>query len=242
MGLKGYAYSGGGRKVIRSEISLDDGKTWRLAQLKHTEKPNAYGKYWCWCHWSLEINVLDLIGIEEISLRSWDEGMNTQPKDITWNVMGMMNNCHFRVKVHHIKHQGKIALQFEHPTVAANCPGGWMVPKKSAMDPVPKTQEAQKETPKTAAAPASSKEASGAATFTLDEIAKHKTEESAWFIHDNKVYDATSYLADHPGGAESSSSLQGRTPPRSSMRFTRPRPETCSQSTSSALSAKRTPP
>ena len=87
--LKGYAYSGGGRKVIRSEISLDDGKTWRLAQLKHTEKPNAYGKYWCWCHWSLEINVLDLIGIEEISLRSWDEGMNTQPKDITWNVSSL---------------------------------------------------------------------------------------------------------------------------------------------------------
>ena len=112
----------------------------------------------------------------------------------------MMNNCHFRVKVHPIKHKGKIALQFEHPTVAANGPGGWMVPKKESMSPVPRTQEAQKEEPKVAAAPASS---TGATTFTLEEIAKHKTEESAWFIHDNKVYDATTYLADHPGGAES---------------------------------------
>ncbi|QDZ18659.1 nitrate reductase [Chloropicon primus] len=194
--LKGYAYSGGGRKVIRSEISFDDGKTWNLAKLKHTEKPNAYGKYWCWCHWELEINVLDLVGIEEISLRSWDEGMNCQPKDITWNVMGMMNNCHFRVKVHPIKHEGALALQFEHPTVAANGPGGWMVPKKSEPEsaPAPKAPEpAKKPVPK----------GPGGATFTLEEISKHNTKESAWFVHDGKVYDATEYLEDHPGGAES---------------------------------------
>lgn len=78
--LKGYAYSGGGRKVIRSEISLDQGKTWRLATLNHPETPNASGKYWCWCFWQLDVPVSDLVGCKEIALRSWDEGMNTQPK------------------------------------------------------------------------------------------------------------------------------------------------------------------
>ena len=200
--LKGYAYSGGGRKVIRTEISFDGGKVWNLCKLHHTEKPNAYGKYWCWCHWELEINVLDLVGIEEISLRSWDDGMNTQPKDITWNVMGMMNNCHFRVKVHPIKHDGALALQFEHPTVAANGPGGWMVPKKDT-DPTPKAPEPAKEPAKEAKHKPTKSLDSAARTYTLEEIAKQNTEKSAWFVHDGKVYNATEYLADHPGGAES---------------------------------------
>lgn len=31
----------------------------------------------------------------------------------------------------------------------------------------------------------------------------HDTRESAWFIHDGKVYDGTKFLKEHPGGAES---------------------------------------
>jgi len=39
--------------------------------------------------------------------------------------------------------------------------------------------------------------------YTLEEISKHDHKDSAWIIHDNKVYDCTPYLQDHPGGAES---------------------------------------
>jgi nitrate reductase (NAD(P)H) len=194
--LKGYAYSGGGRKVIRSEVSFDQGKVWHLAKLTHPEKPSVYGKHWCWCFWELEINVLDLVGIEEIALRSWDEGMNTQPKDITWNVMGMMNNCHFRIKVHATKHDGSLALRFEHPTVAGPKIGGWMVPKKAVEPAALAPEQSKKAAPTKSLSPAS-------ATFSLEEISKHDKDDSAWFIHNNKVYDATKYLEDHPGGAES---------------------------------------
>lgn len=102
--------------------------------------------------------------------------MNTQPNTFTWNLMGMMNNCCYRVKVHPrqvpgapppgwhrvparlpaacrlppaactgwlvppvspglrspaapaltLPAGGGFGLQFEHPTVAAGTPGGWM--------------------------------------------------------------------------------------------------------------------
>ena len=35
----------------------------------------------------------------EILCRGWDAAMNRQPEKLTWNVMGMMNNSYFRIKV-----------------------------------------------------------------------------------------------------------------------------------------------
>ncbi|KAI1482989.1 acyl-CoA dehydrogenase NM domain-like protein [Daldinia eschscholtzii] len=37
-------------------------------------------------------------------------------------------------------------------------------------------------------------------TFTRDEVAKHNTEDSVWFIVDSKVYDVTDFVDAHPGG------------------------------------------
>jgi nitrate reductase (NAD(P)H) len=31
----------------------------------------------------------------------------------------------------------------------------------------------------------------------------HTTSESAWFVHEGKVYNATAFLEDHPGGPDS---------------------------------------
>ncbi|KAJ3124881.1 hypothetical protein HK098_000819 [Nowakowskiella sp. JEL0407] len=128
--FKGYCYTGGGRKIIRMEISFDSGKTWKLTTLhpypnpEPDYKPGNYGKkntyvrhrgtrYWCWQFWSYEVEDLAelLIGgekdvanpkgwLKEICVRAWDAGQNVQPDRPTWNLMGMMNNPWFRVKSH----------------------------------------------------------------------------------------------------------------------------------------------
>ena len=52
--------------------------------------------------------------------------------------------------------------------------------------------------------PASTKNASsvpGAIILTPEEIAKHNSDSSCWMIVGGKVYDVTSYVYQHPGGA-----------------------------------------
>lgn len=80
-------FTGGGKKVTRVEVTMDGGDTWQVCTLDHQEKPNKYGKYWCWCFWSLEVEVLSLLVAKEIAVRAWDETQNTQPEKLIWNVM-----------------------------------------------------------------------------------------------------------------------------------------------------------
>jgi len=80
--------------VTRVEVTLDGGETWQVCTLDCPEKPNKYGKYWCWCFWSVEVEVLDLLGAREIAVRAWDEALNTQPEKLIWNVMVRSCLCH----------------------------------------------------------------------------------------------------------------------------------------------------
>lgn len=38
--------------------------------------------------------------------------------------------------------------------------------------------------------------------FSMEEIAKHDNAQSCWLLIDNKVYDVTQFIPNHPGGAE----------------------------------------
>lgn len=192
---KGYAYTGGGRKITRVELTLDGGNLWKLCNVSYPEEVFSSapknGRYWCWVFWEIEVSVLALVralsNTGEIACRAWDEANNTQPDKITWNLMGMGNNCHFRIKMGVKELDGGVFLECAHPTIAGPSPGGWMkAPEKKVV-----VAEKKKEEP------------SSGKTFTLKEIAKHNTAESAWIIVHDKVYDCTSYLKDHPGGEAS---------------------------------------
>ncbi|KAH0475284.1 MAG: uncharacterized protein KVP18_002408 [Porospora cf. gigantea A] len=47
----------------------------------------------------------------------------------------------------------------------------------------------------------SSRAARGRSEFTLEEVARHNTRESAWTVYKGFVYDLTPYLQYHPGGS-----------------------------------------
>eukprot|EP01026_Neomeris_dumetosa_P019176 TRINITY_DN1769_c0_g1_i3.p1 TRINITY_DN1769_c0_g1~~TRINITY_DN1769_c0_g1_i3.p1 ORF type:complete len:466 (-),score=60.97 TRINITY_DN1769_c0_g1_i3:515-1912(-) len=114
--MEGYAYSGGGRKINRVEVSLDKGETWQICNVKITEKPNDYGKYWCWVFWSLTVKTLDLLEASEIVCRAFDYSQNTQPKHLTWSLLGQGNNCMFKLLVHRQQDEaGRLCLRFQQP-------------------------------------------------------------------------------------------------------------------------------
>lgn len=69
----GYAYTGGGRRITRVEITTDGGKHWEVCKINQIEKPTDYGMYWCWVWWNYDLKVADLVGCKEIWCRAWDE-------------------------------------------------------------------------------------------------------------------------------------------------------------------------
>jgi len=225
--LKGYAYAGGNKKIIRVEISFDAGNTWILCNLTHPEesslyqpiisKNNAYGtfrqRYYCWCFWTLDVPVSQLCSVQEIFVRAWDSSQNTQPKDLNWNVMGMMNNCWFKTLIRK-SNLNQNEFIFEHPTVPGSNVGGWMTKQKSTV-----SQDKNKAITKPTSQCNSTIETSTPATasdistpnelikqykqYTLTEISQHNREDDCWIIVHGKVYDCTKFLKEHPGGVES---------------------------------------
>ena len=72
--------AGGGRKVIRCEVSLDGGNEWRLAEIDRHEKATPYNKFWCWVFWSIPIPTVDLLRSTEVRVRAVDSSNNMMPE------------------------------------------------------------------------------------------------------------------------------------------------------------------
>ncbi|KAM0557948.1 hypothetical protein ACHAPJ_005112 [Fusarium lateritium] len=221
--VRGYAYGGGGRRITRVEVTLDKGKTWKLANIRYHEDDyrNApegdtlYGgrvdMWWretcfCWCLWDIDIPLDDLRGADDIMMRAMDESMNVQPRDLYWSVLGMMNNPWFRIVIHKEAH----GLRFEHPTHATLKIKGWMERVKEAGGNLTNGYWGEK-------APGEAeevvvKEPAKQIVMTnpqinrkidIEELKAHSGEDEPWFVINGEVYDGTPYLSGHPGGAAS---------------------------------------
>jgi sulfite oxidase len=51
----GYAWSGGGRKIVRVDITCDQGKTWTTAKLDQEDAKHS--RHWGWTLWTAEVAV-----------------------------------------------------------------------------------------------------------------------------------------------------------------------------------------
>ncbi|EMT66945.1 Nitrate reductase [NADH] 1 [Fusarium odoratissimum] len=184
--IEGYAYEGGGHKIQRVEVSLDDGATWLYCIRKFPDYPIRHGnKFWSWLHWHVDVEISHVIRAKSIMVRCFNVFKNTQPREPNWNVMGMMNNCWYTVRpeITDDDDSETPSILFRHPVEPATKDGGWMKPSVEN-----KIAEAKQE------AGAPQKE------FTREEIEKHNTQDDCWLVVDGKVYDATSVLGWHPGG------------------------------------------
>ncbi|CAH1640008.1 unnamed protein product [Spodoptera littoralis] len=102
--IRGYAYSGGGAKILRVDISPDCGETWVQAEEMQTDDAPPQQHY-SWTLWTARIPVRK--GQKEIELwaKATDSNFNTQPErfDDIWNIRGLLSNAYHRIKVQ-IKH------------------------------------------------------------------------------------------------------------------------------------------
>lgn len=201
---------------------------WRLANIEYPEdkyrdfESDLFGgkvdMFWretcfCWCFWNLEIPVTDLKESDAILVRATDEGLNYQPRDMYWSVLGMMNNPWFRVAI--IK-EGDDVLRFEHPTQPALMPGGWMERVKKAGGDLTNgrwgeasSSEESASTNVKAVEEINMKKEGLNQSIDFTALKAHVSSQEPWFVVNGEVYDGTKFLEGHPGGAQSIISAAG---------------------------------
>ncbi|XP_011644963.1 probable sulfite oxidase, mitochondrial [Pogonomyrmex barbatus] len=99
--VRGYAWSGGGHRIIRIDITNDKGKTWHTANL--TEDLQAkQGRYWSWTLWDVELPVDKNSKEVEIWAKAVDSAYNVQPEtfDNIYNIRGLLCNAYHKIKIH----------------------------------------------------------------------------------------------------------------------------------------------
>lgn len=109
--MKGYAWSGGGRQIIRVDVSADGGKRWHTADLlvpaEHARPPRT--RAWAWAPWSVSVPLPEELrakareqgGRIELLCKATDDNYNSQPDTVApvWNIKGVLNNSWHRVQL-----------------------------------------------------------------------------------------------------------------------------------------------
>ncbi|XP_071175945.1 sulfite oxidase-like [Mytilus edulis] len=98
--VKGYAWSGGGRGIVRVDVSIDGGKTWDSATLSPPKQPMY--KTFAWTFWEATLPIpKNHKGKVEIICKAADLSYNVQPDSVEgiWNLRGVLSNAWHRVNI-----------------------------------------------------------------------------------------------------------------------------------------------
>lgn len=92
---EGYSFSGGGRKIVRVDVSSDDGSSWHQADLLPDESFGA--KAWAWTRWRWVFPKHQARTC--FVVKAVDEAYNTQPGEYEshWNFRGNLTSAWHRV-------------------------------------------------------------------------------------------------------------------------------------------------
>jgi sulfite oxidase len=107
--LKGVAWSGGGRKIERVDVSINGGETWQAAELYKPIK-QRYNHHWAWTQFHLTVKLPEEIQNKlkrghkvkmDLSSKALDSAFNVQPetRDPYWNPRGIAINHWYHVQV-----------------------------------------------------------------------------------------------------------------------------------------------
>jgi sulfite oxidase len=98
---KGWAWSGGGRNIVRVDITGDGGKSWQAAEIKEGGD-QKFGRAWAWVFWECEVPAsVKKDGTVEVASKAVDLAFNSQPESVAhgWNVRGLGNNSWHRASI-----------------------------------------------------------------------------------------------------------------------------------------------
>ncbi|KAE8742914.1 hypothetical protein FOCC_FOCC011466 [Frankliniella occidentalis] len=100
LNMKGYAWSGGGRRIVRVDVTADSGKTWHSANIT-AQDSSKEPHHWGWSLWSIDLPIPQ--GVREVELwaKAVDSAYNTQPETFAniWNLRGVLGNAYHRIRV-----------------------------------------------------------------------------------------------------------------------------------------------
>eukprot|EP00547_Thalassionema_nitzschioides_P017567 CAMPEP_0194242688 /NCGR_PEP_ID=MMETSP0158-20130606/8146_1 /TAXON_ID=33649 /ORGANISM="Thalassionema nitzschioides, Strain L26-B" /LENGTH=514 /DNA_ID=CAMNT_0038977831 /DNA_START=240 /DNA_END=1784 /DNA_ORIENTATION=- len=99
MKVSGWAWAGGGRNIVRVDVTSDEGKNWTTASVKEGSD-QRFGRAWAWVFWECEVNcTIQDDGYAYLASKALDSAFNVQPESCehTWNVRGLGNNSWYRV-------------------------------------------------------------------------------------------------------------------------------------------------
>ena len=101
--VEGVAWSGGGRDIVRVDVSADGGNTWLVASLKEGVGQRR-GRAWAWTTWEAEVPISAAAveaGRLELCCKAVDSSYNVQPDTTApiWNLRGCLSNAWHRIEI-----------------------------------------------------------------------------------------------------------------------------------------------